>query len=348
MVLSSRTDSEARARVLAFEPQPAIAVLVPCLNEAAAIAKVVRDFRAALPDGKIFVYDNRSTDGTAEIAREAGAIVRVEPVRGKGNVVRRMFADIEADVFVLVDGDDTYDASRAPQLIAELLDHSLDMVNAARRSDATGAYRPGHRMGNRLLTGLTAAFFGERLSDLLSGYRVFSRRFVKSFPALASGFEIETELSVHALQLRMPISEVPVAYRERPRGSTSKLSTYRDGFRILRTILYLVKEEKPLAFFSIAGVIAALLSIGLGIPVILEFMHTHLVPRLPTALLAAALAILAFLSFGCGLILDSVSRGRAEVKRLGYLSVPVRFTPVRPLPSRHPRPSGGAVMRHRR
>lgn len=349
-MLPARTESQPRARVLAFEPQPSIAVLIPCLNEAAAIAKVVEDFREALPEAKIFVYDNRSTDGTAEIARAAGAIVRIEPMRGKGNVVRRMFADIEADVFVLVDGDDTYDASRAPQLIAELLDQSLDMVNAARRTEASAAYRPGHRFGNRLLTGLTAAFFGERLSDLLSGYRVFSRRFVKSFPALASGFEIETELSVHALQLRMPITEVPVEYRERPRGSASKLSTYRDGFRILRTILYLVKEEKPLAFFSITGTIAALVSIALGVPVILEFMQTHLVPRLPTALLAAAIAILAFLSFGCGLILDSVSRGRAEVKRLGYLSVPVRFRPVRPMPQRHPRPAaaaGAPLRRHR-
>lgn len=332
--LSIGTESQPRARVLAFEAQPAIAVLIPCLNEAAAIAKVVRDFRTALPEAKVFVYDNGSTDGTAEIARGAGAIVRSEPMRGKGNVVRRMFADIEADVFVLVDGDDTYDASRAPQLIAELLERSLDMVNASRRSEASAAFRRGHRFGNRLLTRLTAAFFGERLSDLLSGYRVFSRRFVKSFPALASGFEIETELSVHALQLRMPLTEIAVAYRERPRGSASKLSTYRDGFRILRTILYLVKEEKPLAFFSICGAIAALVSIALGIPVIVEFMHTHLVPRLPTALLAAAIAILAFLSFGCGFILDSVSRGRAEVKRLWYLSVPVRFTPVRPLPGR--------------
>jgi glycosyltransferase involved in cell wall biosynthesis len=346
-MLPAGAETRPRAPVLAFEWQPAVAVLIPCLNEAAAITKVVRDFQAALPEANIFVYDNGSIDGTAGIARAAGAIVRTEPMRGKGNVVRRMFADIEADVFVLVDGDDTYDASRAPALIAELLGRSLDMVNAARRSSASGAYRRGHRFGNRLLTGLTAAFFGERLSDLLSGYRVFSRRFVKSFPALASGFEIETELSVHALQLRMPIAEVPVEYRERPRGSASKLSTYRDGFRILTTILYLVKEEKPLAFFSIAGAIAAVVSIVLGIPVILEFMHTHLVPRLPTALLAAAIAILAFLSFGCGLILDSVSRGRAELKRLGYLSVPVRFTPVRPIASAH-RAAAAAPVRRRR
>ena len=346
--LTAGTESRPGVRVLAFESQPSIAVLVPCLNEAAAIAKVVADFRSALPEAKVFVYDNGSLDGTPEIARAAGAIVRIEPMRGKGNVVRRMFADIEADVFVLVDGDDTYDAGRASTLISVLLERSLDMVNATRRSEATGAYRRGHRVGNRLLTGLTAAFFGERLSDLLSGYRVFSRRFVKSFPALASGFEIETELSVHALQLRMPIAEVATEYRERPRGSASKLSTYRDGFRILRTILYLVKEEKPLAFFSTAGAIAAIISIALGIPLIFEFMRTHLVPRLPTALLATAIAILAFLSFGCGLILDSVSRGRAEVKRLWYLSVPVRFTPVRPTSPHHARASHGAPLRPRR
>lgn len=320
-----------RAKVQVLELQPSVAVLIPCLNEAAGIAKVVREFRSALPEAKIFVYDNGSTDGTPDIARAAGAIVRTEPIRGKGNVVRRMFADVEADVFVLVDGDDTYDAFRAPALVSALLEGSLDMVNAARHTDAAGAYRPGHRIGNHLLTRLTAAFFGERLSDLLSGYRVFSRRFVKSFPALAAGFEIETELSIHALELRMPIAEVPVEYRERPRGSASKLSTYRDGFRILRTILYLVKQERPLAFFSIAAACAIAISLALGIPVVLEFMRTHLVPRLPTALLATAIAILAFLSLGCGLILDSVSRGRAELKRLAYLSVPVRFTPVEPL-----------------
>ncbi|MGH8220972.1 MAG: glycosyltransferase family 2 protein [Steroidobacteraceae bacterium] len=323
-----------RARVQALELQPSIAVLIPCLNEAAAIAKVVRDFRTALPEAKIFVYDNGSADGTPDIAREASAIVRTESMRGKGNVVRRMFADIEADVFVLVDGDDTYDASSAPALVSALLEESLDMVNAARRTEATDAYRPGHRLGNRLLTGLTAAFFGERLSDLLSGYRVFSRRFVKSFPALAAGFEIETELSIHALELRMPIAEVPVAYRERPRGSASKLNTYRDGFRILKTIVNLVKQERPLAFFSFAAACAIVISLALGVPVVLEFMRTHLVPRLPTALLATAMAILAFLSLGCGLILDSVSRGRAELKRLAYLSVPVRFTPVGPAAAR--------------
>jgi glycosyltransferase involved in cell wall biosynthesis len=309
---------------------PVVAVLIPCLNEAAAISRVVADFRQCLPEATIFVYDNGSTDSTAEVARASGAIVRVEPLRGKGNVVRRMFADIEADVFVLVDGDDTYDARSAPQLIDFLLKNSLDMVNAVRRSEVQEAYRPGHRFGNTLLTGLVAGVFGNRLSDLLSGYRVFSKRFVKSFPALASGFEIETELSVHALQLRMPIGEMPSPYKERPAGSLSKLSTYKDGLRILRTIVFLVKEEKPLMFFTVVAGLLGAASLLFGVPVIIEFMETRLVPRLPTALLAAVLATLSFLSLACGLILDTVSRGRAEAKRLAYLSVAVRFTPVKP------------------
>lgn len=310
-----------------------VAVLVPCLNEAAAIPNVIMDFRRYLPDATIFVYDNGSTDNTAQIAREAGAVVRTETMRGKGNVVRRMFADIEADVFVLVDGDDTYDASVAPELIKLLLEKSLDMVNGVRISEVQQAYRRGHRLGNRVLTGMVATFFGNRLTDLLSGYRAFSRRFVKSFPALTSGFEIETELSVHALQLRMPLGEIPIEYRERPKGSASKLSTYKDGFRILRTIVYLIKEEKPFAFFSVMAGLLTVLSLCLGLPVVAEFSRTGLVPRLPTALLATALAILSFLSFTCGLILDTVSRGRAEAKRLAYLSVPVRFTSVKSIGS---------------
>ena len=326
----STTSQTYAPRTATLAWQPTVAVLIPCLNEAASIAKVVDDFLSVLPEAKVFVYDNGSTDATVERARAAGAIVRTESMRGKGNVVRRMFADVEADVFILVDGDDTYDARRAPELVQQLLRDSLDMINGARRACADAAYRPGHRFGNRLLTGLVASFFGGRLSDLLSGYRVLSRRFVKSFPALSSGFEIETELSVHALQLRMPLSEVEVQYRERPQGSASKLSTYRDGFRILRTIFHLVKEEKPLAFFSVLAGALAVTSMALGVPVIVEFTRTGLVPRLPTALLAAALAILSFMSFGCGLILDMVSRGRAETKRLVYLSLPVRFTPVRP------------------
>jgi glycosyltransferase involved in cell wall biosynthesis len=308
---------------------PTIAVLIPCLNEEATIGTVVNDFHACLPSATVFVYDNGSTDHTADIARAAGAVVRSEPMRGKGNVVRRMFADIEADVFVLVDGDDTYDATSAPRLVQMLLEMSLDMVNGARRASVQGAYRRGHRLGNRVLTELVASFFGDRLSDLLSGHRVFSRRFVKSFPALASGFEIETELSIHALQLRMPVGEVQTQYRERPSGSSSKLNTYRDGFRILRTIVHLVKEEKPLAFFCMVALILAVVSCALGAPVIVEFMDTGLVPRLPTALLAASFAILSFMSLGCGLILDTVSRGRTETKRLAYLSVPIRFTAVR-------------------
>lgn len=326
MIDSARAESDPWVRQ---NRRPTIAVLVPCLNEAAAITKVVADFRSNLPDATIFVYDNGSTDNTVEVARAAGAVVRREPIRGKGNVVRRMFADIEADVFVLVDGDDTYDARAAQGLINLLLENSLDMVNGARVSHVQEAYRRGHRLGNRVLTGLVATFFGSRVSDLLSGYRVFSRRFVKSFPALAAGFEIETELSVHALQLRMPLGEVPTDYKERPAGSASKLSTYKDGFRILRTIVYLVKEEKPLAFFSVVGALLIVMSLAFGIPVIIEFMRTGLVPRLPTALMAAALTIMSFVAFACGLILDTVTRGRAEAKRLAYLSVPVRFTVVK-------------------
>jgi glycosyltransferase involved in cell wall biosynthesis len=311
--------------------RPTIAVIIPCLNESASIGKVVSEFRAALPDARIFVYDNGSSDDTVGVARAAGAVVRRESIRGKGNVVRRMFADVEADVFVLADGDDTYDAGAAPMLVDMLLKETLDMVNAVRQTKTDAAYRRGHVFGNRLLTGLVATFFGSRLSDLLSGYRVFSRRFVKSFPALATGFEIETELSIHALQLRMPIGEQITNYRERGAGSSSKLNTYRDGFRILRTIAYLVKEEKPLAFFFVMGILLALISMGLGIPVIIEFMRTQLVPRLPTALLAAVVAVLSFVSFTCGLILDSVARGRAEARRLAYLSVPVRVSSARPV-----------------
>jgi glycosyltransferase involved in cell wall biosynthesis len=321
--------------------RPTIAVLLPCLNESASIGKVVSEFRAALPEARIFVYDNGSSDDTVDVARAAGAVVRRESIRGKGNVVRRMFADVEADVFVLADGDDTYDAGAAPMLVDMLLKETLDMVNAVRQTKTDAAYRRGHVFGNRLLTGLVATFFGSRLSDLLSGYRVFSRRFVKSFPALATGFEIETELSIHALQLRMPIGEQITNYRERGAGSSSKLSTYRDGFRILRTIAYLVKEEKPLAFFLVIGILLALISMSLGIPVIIEFMRTHLVPRLPTALLAAVVAVMSFVSFTCGLILDSVARGRAEARRLAYLSVPVRVsslqpTEIRPVEARPP------------
>jgi glycosyltransferase involved in cell wall biosynthesis len=300
---------------------PRIAVLIPCYNEAAAIGGVVRDFAAALPEATVYVYDNNSRDATRERAAQAGAIVRFETHQGKGNVVRRMFADIEAEVYVLVDGDGTYDAPSARAMVDLLLQNSLDMVNGARMPVAAGAFRPGHVFGNRLLTGTVAAIFGDRLRDMLSGYRVMSRRFIKSFPALASGFETETELTVHALELRLPIAEVQTPYRERTQGSQSKLHTFRDGWRILRTIFLLVKEERPLQFFS--GIAAALViaSLVLGWPLVGEFLRTGLVPRFPTAILATGLMILGFMSFVTGLTLDTVTIGRREMKRLYYLSL---------------------------
>jgi glycosyltransferase involved in cell wall biosynthesis len=301
---------------------PRIAVLIPCHNEAAAIRGVVSDFRAALPDAVIYVYDNNSVDGTAATALAAGALVRREGLQGKGHVVRRMFADVEADVYVLVDGDGTYEAGAAPAMVGKLLQDGLDMVTGTRISAVAAAWRPGHRFGNRLLTGMVGAIFGNRVTDMLSGYRVFSRRFVKSFPALSNGFETETEFTVHALELRMAMAEIATAYRDRAEGSASKLRTYRDGLRILRTIVVLVKEERPLQFFSLAGLALLLVGIGLGVPVVLEFLASGLVPRLPTAVLATGLVLLSFLSFAAGLILDSVARGRREIKRLAYLAVP--------------------------
>jgi glycosyltransferase involved in cell wall biosynthesis len=306
--------------------KPQIAVLIPCLNEEAAIREVVADFRAALPDALIFVYDNGSTDNTVAVARSAGAVVRSEPLKGKGNVVARMFADIEADVYVMVDGDNTYDAASAPALIDHLLTGSLDMVNGAREETSQAAYRRGHRLGNRVLTGLVAWVFGARFNDMLSGYRVMSKRFVKSFPALASGFETETELTVHALQLRTPIAEVATPYRERPPSSSSKLRTIPDGIRILRLITRLIREERPLEFFSAVAMLLAATSIVLGIPLVTEFYRTGLVPRLPTAVLATGLMLLAFLSLMSGLILSTVTRGRIEAKRLHYLSIPIRLS----------------------
>jgi glycosyltransferase involved in cell wall biosynthesis len=300
---------------------PRIAVVIPCFNEAITIAAVVADFRTHLPGARIYVYDNNSTDGSAAAAREAGAVVRHEPLQGKGHVVRRMFADVEADIYVLVDGDDTYDAASAPEMVRLLLDDQLDMVNGARTSEIEAAWRRGHRFGNAALSNIIQWIFGNRVRDLLSGYRVFSRRFVKSFPALTSGFEIETEFTVHALALDMPVGEIRTLYRERPAGSASKLRTYRDGLRILRTILTLVKEERPLQFFSLAGLALFLLGLGLGLPVVIEFLRTSAVPRLPTAVLATGIIILSFMSFGCGLVLDSVARGRKEVRRLAYLAI---------------------------
>jgi len=297
-----------------------IAVLVPCRNEEASIAQVVRDFQHHLPAATVYVYDNGSSDETAQVASDAGARVFSEPLVGKGNVVRRMFADIEADIYVIVDGDGTYDAASAPRLIQYLVAHGLDMVNCARVSSDNGAYRPGHRLGNRVLTGLVARVFGNRLSDMLSGYRAFSRRFVKSFPALSTGFEIETELTVHALELRAPVGELSAPYVSRPRGSASKLHTVRDGLRIFRLIVHLVKEERPLQFFTTGFCVLAISSIALGIPVVSQYFETGLVGRLPTAVLAMGLMILAFLSLMCGLILDTVTRGRRELKRLLYLA----------------------------
>ncbi|MDB6159804.1 MAG: glycosyl transferase [Gammaproteobacteria bacterium] len=305
---------------------PQVAVLIPCLNEESAIAKVIADFRASLPDALIFVYDNGSTDRTVEIARVAGAIVRKEPLKGKGNVMRRMFADIEADIYVLVDGDDTYDAKSAPMLIEQLVSNNLDMVNGARAESSQLAYRAGHRFGNRLLTGLVAWFFGARFNDMLSGYRVMSHRFIKSFPALAGGFEIETELTVHALQLNLPIAEVTTPYRERPPASASKLRTIPDGIRIMRMIMRLVREERPLEFFSSVAFVLAITAIVLSTPLLFEYLKTGLVPRLPTAVLSMGLMVMSLLSLTCGLVLATVTRGRIEVKRLQYLTFSSRLS----------------------
>jgi len=299
---------------------PTIAVLLPCYNEEAAIAQTIAGFRAALPDAQIYVYDNNSRDRTVEVAAAAGAIVRRERMQGKGNVVRRMFADIDADIYVMADGDATYDSASAPALIQRLLDEQLDMVVGSRMGEAVEAYRRGHRLGNRLLTGMLARLFGRSFSDILSGYRVFSRRFVKSFPVLSAGFEIETEISVHALELKMPVAEVETPYFARPEGSTSKLSTYSDGWRILRTIVTLYRIERPMLFFGWIGALLAALAVILAIPLGITYMHTHLVPRLPTAILATGLMILAFLNVFAGLILDTVVRGRREVRRLAYLA----------------------------
>jgi len=299
-----------------------VAVLIPCRDEAAAIAKVVQDFKETLPSAVIFVYDNNSTDDTRTIAAQAGAVVRFETLPGKGNVVRRMFSDIEADVYVLVDGDDTYDASGVQSMIDRLETECLDMVVGARVASSESAYRPRHRFGNLMLNRLVAFLFGSRVSDMLSGYRVFSRRFIKSFPALSTGFEIETELTIHALELRMPIEEMPFPYRGRPEDSESKLNTYRDGWRILKTIIKLAKEEKPLMVFGILALVFALTSLGLAWPLLITFMDTGLVPRFPTAILATGLMLLAFLMLACGAILDTVTLGRRELRRLHYLNVP--------------------------
>ena len=299
-----------------------VAILVPCYNEEAAIAKVVEDFRAALPDAIVYVYDNNSRDQTVARAREAGAVVRTETRQGKGNVVRRMFADIEADIYVLVDGDDTYDAGASPRMIAQMVSDGADLLTARRIHTDAAAYRTGHLLGNRMLTGLTALLFNVHLTDMLSGYRVFFRRFVKSFPFTAEGFAIETELTVHAVRLMMPMTELDTRYKERPLGSVSKLNTYRDGLRILGTIGYLVREERPLVFFATIALLFAAVAALIGAPVVSEYVQTGLVPRLPTAVLATGLMVIACLSLTCGLILDTVTRGRWEAKRMAYLAIP--------------------------
>jgi len=297
-------------------------VLVPCFNEEAAIDKVVKDFRAALPAAAIFVFDNNSTDKTAEIARAAGAEVFQEKHRGKGFVVRRMFADVDADIYVLVDGDATYDAPSARRMIERLIDGQLDMVVGSRIDKDKAAYRAGHRAGNRILSGFVAWVFGPSFNDMLSGYRVFSRRFVKSFPVLSGGFEIETELTVHALELELPVAEIETPYYARPEGSHSKLNTWRDGVRILSTIVKLYRSERPLGFFSGIGISMAIMSVGFAIPIVITYLREGIVPRLPTAVLSTGLMIIAALAITCGLVLDTVTRGRREMKLLAYLSQP--------------------------
>ena len=300
---------------------PRIAVLLPCYNEEAAIAATVAGFRKALPGATIYVYDNNSKDRTIEVAAKAGAVVRSERQQGKGHVVRRMFADIDADVYVMADGDLTYDPTAAPAMVDLLLAEQLDMVVGTRRHEEKDAYRGGHVLGNKLFTGLLSGLFGRSFSDIFSGYRVFSRRFVKSFPVLSSGFEIETEISVHALELRMPVGEVETIYAARPEGSQSKLSTYSDGSRILRTIVTLYRVERPALFYGLIGLLLLVAAVLLSIPLVVTYVHTGLVPRVPTAVLVTGMTIVAVLCFFAGLILDTVTRGRREVRRLAYLSL---------------------------
>ncbi|WP_407049148.1 glycosyltransferase [Methyloraptor flagellatus] len=297
-----------------------VAVVIPCYNEAPTIAAVVADFRAALPGATIWVFDNNSKDGTADIAARAGARVVRERRQGKGNVVRRMFADVDADIYVMADGDGTYDAAEAPRLIRTLIDEQADMVVATRRGVHEDAGRSGHAFGNRVFNVLYARAFGNDFSDIFSGYRAFTRRFAKSFPATSTGFEIETEMSVHASQLKMPVAEIELDYGRRPEGSHSKLSTFKDGFRILMMIAMLLKETRPAAFFGLLSGLFGLASLILAAPIVGTFLDTGLVPRLPTAVLAMGLMLVAFLFTACGLILDSVARGRVEQKRILYLA----------------------------
>jgi glycosyltransferase involved in cell wall biosynthesis len=300
---------------------PRIAVLLPCYNEEAAIGATVRGFREALPGAAVYVYDNNSRDRTRELAAEAGAVVRTERQQGKGHVVRRMFADVDADVYIMADGDLTYDPRSAPAMVDMLLGEELDMVVGTRKHEEKEAYRGGHVIGNKLFTGLLSGLFGRSFTDIFSGYRVFSRRFVKSFPVLSSGFEIETEMSVHALELRMPVGEVETAYGARPEGSESKLSTFSDGWRILKTIATLYRIERPVLFYGSIGAFLLAVAFGLSIPLVITYLNTGLVPRFPTAILIIGLIIIAVLCFFAGLILDTVTRGRREVRRLAYLSL---------------------------
>ena len=309
-----------------MQHHPRIAVLLPCFNEEAAIAATVAGFRAALPEAAIYVYDNNSRDGTREAAARAGAVVRTETQQGKGHVVRRMFADIDADIYVMADGDLTYDPKAAPAMVDLLLADQLDMVVGTRRHEAKGAYRGGHVLGNRLFTGLLSGLFGRSFSDIFSGYRIFSRRFVKSFPVLSSGFEIETEISVHALELRMPVGEIETAYAARPEGSESKLSTFGDGWRILKTIVTLYRIERPVLFYGSIGALLLALAIVLSVPLVVTYLNTGLVPRFPTAILVTGMVVVAVLCFFAGLILDTVTRGRREVRRLAYLALPAVST----------------------
>jgi glycosyltransferase involved in cell wall biosynthesis len=302
--------------------RPTIAVLLPCYNEEAAIAQTVAGFRAALPDATVYVYDNNSRDRTAEVARQAGAVVRIERMQGKGHVVRRMFADIDADIYLMADGDLTYDPKAAPEMVRLLTDQQLDMVVGTRLHEAKEAYRGGHVLGNRLFTGLLSRLFGRSFTDIFSGYRAFSRRFVKSFPVLSEGFEIETEMSVHALELRMPVGEVTTSYGARPEGSESKLSTYRDGWRILKTIATLYRIERPTLFFGSIGALLLVAAIILAIPLVITYFDIGEVPRFPTAILVTGMTIVAVLCFFAGLILDTVTRGRREMRRLAYLALP--------------------------
>jgi glycosyltransferase involved in cell wall biosynthesis len=322
----TKVSAESQAGIL---DQQRIAVLLPCYNEEAAVAEVVGAFRAVLPGATIYVYDNNSSDRTIDVAQAAGAVVRTERHQGKGYVVRRMFADVDADIYVLADGDATYDAPSAPAMIARLLEDKADMVVGARVHHDEAAYRRGHQTGNRLLTGVVSSIFGQSFSDMLSGYRVFSRRFVKSFPVLSGGFEIETELTIHALELELPVTEVNTPYYARPKGSTSKLNTWRDGFRILWSIGQIYRSERPLPFFSAIAIALAVISIGIAIPIIITFVQEGIVPRFPTAILATGLMLAALLSFASAIVLDTVTRGRREAKLLAYLRYAAPGDPVR-------------------